>query len=298
MGLISYSNNVTVDASLQDGLAKDKMIGAIKALLAWGPTNMAGGLDEADSPSGLNPRKPDDKVEQYVVLFTDGMPTAYRGGFLFMEQTIDVVAAMEGPKDIPALKDAINCRPGATGYDHFDMNIAFLKPDILYGKAAYFVLGYTDIRGQKTSAYPTWYAGDGLLPTINLPDQNYPGHSKCGLNNRGTVKWYGYAEAWGGPVPGYSVDSCIIANWEKQDVLKHHCTLARNLTIVKADELKAKGIKIYVVGLGTDVDIDLDLLKLIASTPTDKYLFTTANSSELEGIFNKIAKQIKLRLVM
>ncbi len=59
--------------------------------------------------------------------------------------------------------------------------------------------------------------------------------------------------------------------------------------------LKDKGIKIYVVGLGTDDEIDKDFLKALSSG--EDYTYITPNSSELESIFNKIAKEIKLRLV-
>jgi len=59
-----------------------------------------------------------------------------------------------------------------------------------------------------------------------------------------------------------------------------------------ARALKNKGIKIFVIGLG---DVDEAFLGQIASGPT--YEFYAPTSDELEAIFKKIAKEIKLRLV-
>ena len=64
------------------------------------------------------------------------------------------------------------------------------------------------------------------------------------------------------------------------------------MAIDHAQELKDKYIKIYTIGLG---DVDTSVLGQIASGSTYEYYAPT--SAELEAIFKKIAKEIKLRLV-
>jgi hypothetical protein len=67
------------------------------------------------------------------------------------------------------------------------------------------------------------------------------------------------------------------------------------MTLDRAQALKDKGIKIYVIGLGTGTEIDSAFLTQISSG-TD-FTYITPNKSDLESIFNTIAKDIKLRLV-
>ncbi len=64
------------------------------------------------------------------------------------------------------------------------------------------------------------------------------------------------------------------------------------MAIDHASALKARGIKIYAIGLG---NVDTTFLGSVASG--SDYVHITPNSSELEAIFKKIAKEIKLRLV-
>ena len=68
---------------------------------------------------------------------------------------------------------------------------------------------------------------------------------------------------------------------------------ARQKAIKHAQELKAKGVKIYAIGLGT---VDESFLRDSIATGPEFYYYAP-NSSELEAIFNKIAKEIRLRLV-
>jgi hypothetical protein len=67
---------------------------------------------------------------------------------------------------------------------------------------------------------------------------------------------------------------------------------ARKKAIKHADELKAKGIKIYTIGLGT---VDPAFLGEIATGP--EFYKPAPNSADLQGIFQTIAKEIRLRLV-
>jgi hypothetical protein len=59
-----------------------------------------------------------------------------------------------------------------------------------------------------------------------------------------------------------------------------------------AQVLKNRGIMIYIIGLGSDVN--KVVLGNIASGPTFEYY--APDSSDLQSIFDAIAKDIKLRL--
>jgi hypothetical protein len=65
------------------------------------------------------------------------------------------------------------------------------------------------------------------------------------------------------------------------------------MAIDHAAEAKERLIKIYTIGLGNNVDAGL--LSTISSG--DGYAYVTPSPSELEGIFRRIASDIKLRLV-
>jgi hypothetical protein len=67
------------------------------------------------------------------------------------------------------------------------------------------------------------------------------------------------------------------------------------MAIDHAQELKDKGIKIYIIGLEGNGGVDKGFLGQVASGPGYEYYAPTP--AELEGIFNAIAKDIKLRLV-
>jgi hypothetical protein len=67
----------------------------------------------------------------------------------------------------------------------------------------------------------------------------------------------------------------------------------KQMALDHAQELKNRFVKIYIIGLG--VGIDKAFLSQIASGPAFEYY--APSSSDLQAIFNMIAKDIKLRLV-
>jgi Flp pilus assembly protein TadG len=91
------------------------------------------------------------------------------------------------------------------------------------------------------------------------------------------------------PVPGYPSPYCNIPNSVLQSYVVN---TARQLAVNHAQELKDKGIQIYIIGLGS---VDRTFLGKIASGSAFEYYAPT--SDQLEAIFNAIAKEIKLRLV-
>jgi hypothetical protein len=93
------------------------------------------------------------------------------------------------------------------------------------------------------------------------------------------------------PVTGYTAGQCLNDN-----VLGTYiCTQASGMALQHAQELKAKGIKIYTIGLGSSSEIDPAYLRSLSSG--DGFTYIAPTSADLEAVFNKIAKDIKLRLV-
>jgi hypothetical protein len=93
------------------------------------------------------------------------------------------------------------------------------------------------------------------------------------------------------PVPGYSATAtCIKAT----DLAAHVCNLVTNLCTLQAQTLKNKRITIYTIGLGTDQN--KPLMKNIASSQ-DLY-YDSPSDDQLKSIFQRVAQDIKLRLVL
>ena len=130
--------------------------------------------------------------------------------------------------------------------------------------------------------------GDGLplaetkcLDTYNKPRLN--------------AKWFIFED------PTYGLDSFPdTAGYDPEDCLIPHPSplkdyvrfLVRQMALDHAAGLKAQGIEIYTIGLG---NVDQDYLAELSSGP--EFQFYTADSTELEGIFQRIANVLKLVLV-
>lgn len=83
LGLISFATGVTVDRPLGTNYV-DPMISAINRMTAVGATNAEDSLAQAAGPRGLTDQSgvpPDKRVQQFVIFFSDGNPTAFRGRF-------------------------------------------------------------------------------------------------------------------------------------------------------------------------------------------------------------------------
>jgi hypothetical protein len=70
------------------------------------------------------------------------------------------------------------------------------------------------------------------------------------------------------------------------------------MAVDHAAEAKERLVRVYTIGLGS---VDAGLLRCISSDncadKDDSYAYIAPSSSELERIFRRIAKDIKLRLV-
>jgi hypothetical protein len=129
-----------------------------------------------------------------------------------------------------------------------------------------------NVGGVQVPAAPT---GDGVFPA-----------SKYGTN-KNTTRWNVFDTY---PVPGYAPDA-----YNLPDDLLHDrvCILAENLARLHAQELKDAGVVIFVIGLGTK--INNAFLEAVATSPQQVYLAPT--SADLQALFQKVAQDIKLRLV-
>lgn len=240
VGLISFATSVKVDRALGTNFVAP-MRTAINAMTAVGATNAEDSLAQAGGPSSFTDQSGvpgERRVQQYLIFFSDGNPTAFRGNF-----------RCKG-----ADYDAVVCGTGQTC-------------DTVYNQ-----LGRTDAE--------TWLNID----PSETGDGRAQGQTHC--SRWPNTKWYVLDQY---PIPGYTSESCHIPTTR---LAPYICATARQMAIAHAQQLKDRNIKIYTIGLG---GVDRAFLAAIASGP--EYEYYTPTSSQLEAIFQKIAKDIKLRLV-
>lgn len=121
--------------------------------------------------------------------------------------------------------------------------------------------------------------------------------SACGQND--TTKWYILDDptyginAPGSPVAGtFSSPYCLMDPTVGGDFADWETWALRQMAIDHAAELKAQGIAVYTIGLGS---IDQTFLETLA-TDLDHAKFANS-SSELNAIFQEIANELKLILI-
>ena len=251
-GLIHYASGVVVDFPMGHDFVMP-MQNAINALSAEGGTNTEDAIDQADGPSGFTDQtgvSGDLKVQQFMIFFSDGNPTAFRGTFTRNGTPYDAVGYAANPYDWKLMDPNVqmqwlttwqyetgNGLPAGSGCSVNNTKWHVLD-DPVYG-----VNGYSEFSGQNYS---------DILGTTN-PEQ-------CSINRTNAKN---YVQA---------------INYQ--------------MSIDHAQELKDKGIKIYTIGLGS---VDQSFLAEIASGPGFEYY--TPDSNELMLIFQKVATNIKLRLL-
>ena len=263
VGLISFGYTVSVDFPLGNDFV-NPMTTAINAMKPFGATNMGDAFDQADGPKGLPDQSAlpgSERRQQFVVFFSDGMPTALTNKFKYNNVVHDRAVVYAGPG---------NCR--SWEYGSMDVRTYLLKPDAVITNDSQL----NDANNRYGDKADT--TGDGKSLAA----------SACKTL---TTKWYLFEK---NPVPGYGPEACS-PSIPNGPLVKYFCETARQLALDNAQILKNRGVKIYVVGLGTEQQLDKDFLKALSSG--DGYTYITPNSSELEAIFSRIAKEIKLRLV-
>ncbi len=258
IGLVSFATGVRVDYSLNNNFY-DPIRSAITALSATGATNIEDALSQAGAQfADQTPVAPADRVQQFIVFFTDGRPTAFRSNFKRNGNNYDAVVCVTG-----------NC----------DSN----------SDSLYQYMGYPD-REQwySTSTLVPEPTGDGLTTAQTVCRSGWP--------RRGYVntRWGSFADF---PVPRLGAeeypDYCSIDDTQYLNGRNGYiCRTARQMAIDHANAMKARLVQIYAIGLG---NVDSTFLNAVASG--SDYVTITPNSSELEAIFRRIATEIKLRLV-
>jgi Mg-chelatase subunit ChlD len=123
------------------------------------------------------------------------------------------------------------------------------------------------------------------VPARPTGDGVYPG-SRCGAS-KVTTRWNIFDTR---PIPGLPADACSASDPTLGD---HVCDLASELAVLHAGEMKDKGVIAYSIGLGTR--INNEFLEAVATSPQQVYMAPT--SAELAAIFQRVAQDIKLRLV-
>ncbi len=108
--------------------------------------------------------------------------------------------------------------------------------------------------------------------------------SACG---RTTTRWFAFDSV---PVPGYAPTACSIPATALDN---YFCGESKRRAIAHAAELKAKGVIVFVIGLG---NVDRTFLGQMATSA--QFVYYTPDSSQLLSLFQQVAQQIQLRLVM
>jgi len=150
--------------------------------------------------------------------------------------------------------------------------------------------------------YSAWESKRLYHPTTGavLDFRQYPtgdGSSPCGGESTST-KWliledpdYGISETES--LNEHSSEECDIPRDKIRAYVKE---VGKKMAIDHAQELKENGVKIYTIGFeNKDGDVDKKFLGAIASG--ESFALYTADRDELNDLFQKIAKEIKLRLV-
>ena len=244
LGLVSFATSSVVDRPMGSNFVTP-MKNSIDAMNASGATNPADALAKAGGPSGFTDQTglpPERRKAQFLVFFSDGRPTAFRGLFLKSGNTYDAVACVTG-----------NCEAGDGGTTYTNMG----NPN-----------------------QETWL---GIDPTRTGDGKAVA--SACGNNN--STRWYAFDTE---PVPGYAPTACNIPVSTK--LHDQVCNLASGHALVQATVLKNRGVVIYSIGLGTT---NSAFLTALATGPDQVYI--APSSDQLRSIFQKIAKEIKLRMV-
>ncbi len=269
LGLISYSTAVTVDEPLSTNFV-DAMKTKIDLMSANGWTNMEDALDQADGPSGFSDQSSlpgDQRVQQFLVFFTDGIPTAFRSTYdqdtapyrLFTRGGVNKVnETTQEPDVVVAAYNSTNARL----YDPYDGS------------------QLPDLSGSYAKQYET---GDGA------PSSS----SACGMY---TMKWWILQDADYGknypesPISGYSNEHCSIPI---SSMVQYVEDQAKQMAIDHAQDLKDRGVKIYTIGLGGSLNTE----QLQTMSSGEAFYYPALTADQLAEVFQSIAKNIKLRLI-
>jgi Flp pilus assembly protein TadG len=270
IGLVSFATGVRVNYALNHNFYSP-IQNAINAMSATGATNAEDALSQAGAAfADQTPVAPANRVQQYIVFFTDGRPTAFRSTFVRNGSTpYDAVVCVTGNCD--SSSDSLYSQMGYPDTETW-YNTSTLSPEPTGDGLRTTGTNKTVCQTGGAGYINTRWGSFSAYPVSTLGAEKYPNY--CGMGDSGST------------VTG--VSNRTLLNGQNGYI----CKTARQMAIDHASALKARYVKIYAIGLG---NVDSTFLSSVASG--SDYVSIAPNSSELESIFKKIAKDIKLRLV-
>ena len=257
VGLVSYATAVSVDRTLDHNFV-DPIQNAVNEMSANGWTNTEDALDQAGQSGGFTDQEGivgDRRVQQFLVFFSDGNPTAFRATYDPAQTPF-----RRFTRDGTNWDDAVVSMSDSTDAQLYDPNSGTSLP----------VNQYMTGDGQPSAA------------------------SSCLPGSGTSTKWWILQDPLFGsgsyaPLAGFTPDHCDI---DRSLMSGYVQGTAKKMAVAHAQELKEKGIKIYTIGLG---NVDTAFLHQISSG--EYYQYYTPDASQLEELFQKIAMNIKLRLI-
>jgi Flp pilus assembly protein TadG len=265
VGVVTFSTAATVNVPLETNFAST-IQNVINSLNANGGTNAADAVAAAGAQLPVQTGTPNATwKQQYIVFFTDGEPTCFTSTF----------------KHANASNSYVVCAsPNTSGSNQwYDVYPYLASPTTgTYGSVnpVQTGLGQNEstcvVKQGNTSTYSTSWA---------TPFAAYPPSTYAPTPDPYTTA--GYCDIpQGNPGPRTTLATYV-----------HN--VAEQMALDNAAPLKARGVKVYTIGLQGDGGIDTTFLSNLSSG--SNYAFVAPNSSQLSAIFAVIAKDITLQLV-
>jgi hypothetical protein len=291
IGLVTFATSVSLRAPATNFFTP--LTNSINAMVATGATNAEDALAQAGSVfPDQRPVPKANRIQQFIIFFTDGRPTAFRSTFTRNGTNYDAVVCVTG--NCNSSSDAIYDGPDSSrsgfGYPNSETwySTSILPKSIPTGDGRTTgTTQCTSVRNQSGQVIPTIRWGSWpAYPVLTYGNEAYPAY--CDLNN------VSYSERYDSrrPLNGGTT------NWLTATQPYYICRTARQMAIDHAAEAKERLIRVYTIGLGS---VEEGLLRCISSDncadKDDSYAYVAPSSIELERIFRRIAKDIKLRLV-
>lgn len=268
IGLVSFATGVRVEYALNNNFYAP-ISTAINGLNAVGATNAEDALAQAGAAFvDQTPVPAANRIQQFIVFFTDGRPTAFRSTFTRDGRNYDAVVCVTGNCDRSS--DSLYLQMGYPDREQW-YDTSTLSPEPTGDGRSVWTTAcrsygnrYVNTRWGSFAAYPA--------PSPYPTPEHYPEY--CGMGDSASNTT--------------GVRDRNTLNGSNGYI----CRTARQMALDHTAALKNRYIKIYTIGLG---NVDQTFLNAVASGT--EYVYIAPSSSQLESIFRKIAKEIKLRLV-
>lgn len=319
LGLVTFSYMGRVDVPLATNSVSD-LLSEINDMAAVGGTDAEDALDKArlqpfTDQTGVPAEQ---RIAQFVIFFTDGDPQQFSVNVRYLGQAYERLLTKPSGCSVYSSTNLL------IHYREFSDNASAIHFRDTDGA----LLDETDAPPIHPYVYPTG-PGDPAPSTCfqSLPIQvctRFWSNGTC--RTWSTVNSNVYSTRWDifghpdhgifstayrsnigelGSLTGSPYDCRNYSATASLNQLKflpeYVCALFHNLPRSHAQEMKDSGIKIYSIGLGMSGAESLDFITDIASpdpTPGDgvnPYVFVPT-TTELQGVFNRIARDIEVRL--